>query len=243
MYKHLYDNFAHWYKGGVREGTDKGSIWFYSDPHFSDPDLVKYRKDITDDEQVRRINSKVGKYDTLVILGDIGNLEYVKKLRGYKVLVMGNHDAGATNYQRKKILINNVYQCPLCNNDAVFSINIDNNDAWCYTCRKWVKPLEVKYSDNHLFDEVYEGALMISEKLILSHEPIENIPWALNLHGHVHSLKAKEDERHWNLCAEHINYTPVSINEIVSSGLLKNILTIHRATIDTATDRKQKRNK
>lgn len=190
MYKHLYDNFAHWYKGGAREGADKGSIWLYSDPHFSDPDLAKYRKDITDDEQVRRINSKVGKYDTLIILGDVGNLEYVKKLRGYKVLIMGNHDAGATNY-------------------------------------------------TPYFNEVYEGAWIISEKIILSHEPID-VPWALNLHGHVHDLRAKDDANHWNFCAEHINYTPINLNEVIASGKLKNITTIHRATIDNATIRKQK---
>lgn len=28
MYKHIYNQFKHWYPGGT--------IWFYSDPHFSD---------------------------------------------------------------------------------------------------------------------------------------------------------------------------------------------------------------
>ena len=56
---------------------------------------------IGDEEQIKRINSKIGKYDTLVILGDVGDIEWVRKIRGYKVLVMGNHDAGATNYKRQ----------------------------------------------------------------------------------------------------------------------------------------------
>ena len=31
MYKHLYDSFSHWYRGG--------SIYFYSDPHFNDDEM------------------------------------------------------------------------------------------------------------------------------------------------------------------------------------------------------------
>lgn len=35
MYKHLYDSFSHWY--------NKGSVYFYSDPHFNDDEMkVKY---------------------------------------------------------------------------------------------------------------------------------------------------------------------------------------------------------
>lgn len=197
MYKSLYDQFQHWYRDG-------GTVWFYSDPHFSDEEMKYIRHDyIGDEEQVKRINSKIGRKDTLVILGDIGDVEWVKKLRGYKVLIMGNHDAGASNYKRL------IYDSGLIH-------------------------------DNHLFDEVYEGPLFISDKLLLSHEPIE-YPYALNIHGHDHSFWSKSDDLHWNLCAEHIGYTPVCIKEIINSGRLKNIPTIHRATIDEAAARKQKK--
>lgn len=231
MYKHLYDCFSHWYHGGT--------IYFYSDPHFNDDEMKHLRKNyIGDDEQVRCINSKVGKNDTLIILGDVGDVEFVKKLRGYKVLIMGNHDSGATNYKRKKILINNGCQCPKCNSDVVFLRDTDNNDAWCNTCKKWVMPFEVKYDDNYLFDEVYEGPLMIAEKIILSHEPV-NLPFALNIHGHDHSNWNKSAYG-INVCAEHINYTPIPIKSIVESGVLKQIPSIHRITIDTATARKKR---
>lgn len=198
MYKHLYDNFAHWFHDG------KGQVYFYSDPHFADEEMKYIRKDyISDEEQVKRINSKIGKYDTLVILGDVGDAEWVKKLRGYKVLIMGNHDAGASNYK-----------CSSYDSGIIH--------------------------DNHLFDEVYEGALIISEKIILSHEPVD-FPYALNIHGHDHSGWSGKDDMHWNVCAEHIDYTPICLKQIIESGKLKKIQTIHRETIDEATEKKKKR--
>jgi len=191
MEKHLYDSFARWYRGGT--------IWFYSDPHFNDPEMEHIRKNyISDAEQVKRINSRVGRNDTLIILGDVGDIEWVRKLRGYKVLIMGNHDAGATKYK--------------------------------------------KVENNGLFDEVYEGALMISSKIILSHEPIPNLPeWLFNIHGHDHS-NWFTGSRHLNVCAEHIYYTPISIASIIKDGLLKDVEDIHRITIDNAIARKEKKN-
>lgn len=200
MYKGLYDQFAHWFHEG------KGQVWFYSDPHFADEEMKYIRHNyIGDEEQVKRINSKIGKYDTLVILGDIGDVGWVKKLRGYKVLITGNHDAGASLYKRR------IYWTP---EDPAY--------------------------DNRLFDEVYEGALIVSEKLILSHEPID-FSYALNIHGHDHSMWSKSDDMHWNVCAEHINYTPICLKHIIESGRLKNIPTIHRVTIDSATAKSKKK--
>lgn len=89
----LYEPFEKWKHGGV--------IWVFSDPHFADFDCKLMDKNwISPDEQVAKINAKVGKKDTLIILGDVGNLEYVKKLKGYKVLITGNHDAGVSNYKK-----------------------------------------------------------------------------------------------------------------------------------------------
>lgn len=86
-----------------------------------------------------------------------------------------------------------------------------------------------------VFDEVYEGPVFLSKKILLSHEPI-NYPFALNIHGHDHSHWSKY-ELGYNVCAEHINYTPISINQIIKSGVLSTIDDIHRVTIDTATKR------
>lgn len=232
MYKGLYDIFSHWFHDG------KGSVWFYSDTHFNDADM-KYRN-ISDEEQVKNINKKVGKYDTIVILGDIGNIEFVKKLHGYKVLIMGNHDGGETNYKRKiekKMIEFNTFEeaDEALKNHHIDEIGTDFHKPFIYG---------VKKEDNYLFDEVYAGELQIAPKIKLSHEPIPNYPYALNIHGHCHGWDAKDDDLyHWNMCAEFINYTPVNLNEIIKSGRLNKIDDIHRTTIDKATERKQKREK
>lgn len=196
MYKHLYDCFKHWYHGG--------SIYLYSDTHFNDEEMKKIRNDyIGDEEQVKAINKVVHKNDTIIFLGDIGDTTFIKKINGYKVLILGNHDKGASNYKRAMVVVDS----------------------------------EVKEMDNHLFDEVYEGPLMISDKILLSHEPLD-FKYALNIHGHDHSGWSGIDEMHYNVCAELIYYTPVSLKFIVESGLTKNIPNIHRDTINRATKKK-----
>ena len=184
MIESLYAPFQKW--------TETGTLWIYSDPHFSDPEMVHLRKNyIGDDEQIARINSKVGRKDTIIFLGDIGDEEKIRKIRGYNVLIMGNHDKGATKYEE-------------------------------------------------LFDEVYSGPLFIGEKLLLSHEPIA-LPFAYNIHGHDHSNWDAGMKHHMNVCAEHIEYTPVNLTRLLKRGLLSKVETIHRATIDGATSRKKAR--
>lgn len=92
------------------------------------------------------------------------------------------------------------------------------------------------------FDEVYEGCLFIAEKILLSHEPVI-VDYALNIHGHDHSGKSYPydkypDYHHVNLAANLCNYTPVNLKDIINTGVLKQIKSIHRRTIDEATERK-----
>ena len=173
--------------------TDKwvGQTWhIISDLHFGDEDLrAGFPNRPNDEELVRRINAKVGRKDVLIVLGDVGNIEFAKKLRGYKVLICGNHDAGATNYEE-------------------------------------------------VFDEIYTGPLMIGEKILLSHEPVQ-IPWAVNFHGHDHAGAKRKGC--YNFCADVIGYEPVNLNQFLKSGIYGNIQSIHRITIDGATERKKKR--
>lgn len=180
----LYDCFNHW--------AEVGTVWVISDTHFGDEDVKKMVPNRpSDDELVKIINSKVGKKDTLLLLGDVGDIEYAKRLKGYKVLIAGNHDAGLTNYQE-------------------------------------------------VFNEVYGGALFIGEKLVLSHEPID-VPFALNLHGHIHSRTHKNDIRHFNVCCDVLNgYLPINFNQFMKVGPTAHIQSVHRDTINKATKRKQK---
>ena len=231
----IYDAFQHW---------GEQTVWIYSDPHFSDEDLeygIKNRP--SDEEQIRRINAKAGRKDTLIILGDVGNIECVRKLRaGRKVLICGNHDLGATRYKREVVkrifdqdihpLVQEIYDIMNAEYPG-WHIRVVEDWEFHAPFKRWVA-----YADNMLFDEVYEGALIVGEKLILSHEPIE-IPWLYNIHGHDHAGKKRKN--HLNVCSDVIGYEPVNLTQKLKSGLMSAITTIHRATIDSATERKAKR--
>lgn len=234
MYKHLYDSFKHWYDGGT--------IYFYSDPHFADDEMKYLRKNyIGDDEQVKRINSKIGKNDCIIFLGDIGDVEFIRKIKGYKVLVMGNHDVGASKYKKTEtmeVFDKSKYSAKELRellNKGFPNYNCHFYEAYSSTGEKWFVDI-----DNGLFDEVYEGPLMISDKILLSHEPID-LPFIFNIHGHDHSNTQCKDDRHINLCAENIGYRPVGIKEIVNTGKIGKVDSIHRTTIDKATEKKKKR--
>lgn len=238
MIEGLYQPFQHW--------GESGTCHIISDTHFDDPDLIHaYADRPSAEEQVKRINAKCGKADTLIILGDVGDISYVRQLRAkYKILVMGNHDAGASNYKRqifKKKFPDSLFQkhealdemkrlYPNCSYSI--ELHYDFHSPFTY----W----EVS-ADNRLFDEVYTGPIMISEKLLLSHEPINMIPWAYNLHGHVHDRRVKNNGNHFNVCADVIGYEPINFNKWMKEGHLAHIVSIHRETIDNATVRAKKR--
>lgn len=222
------------------------SCFIYSDPHFSDEDLecgIKNRP--SDEEQIKNINSCAGRKDTLIILGDIGNIECVRRLRAArKILIMGNHDLGRTNYERKiekKIFDQDKYTKEQVMEEMKtrfpnWKISIEESWELHSPFKRWNA-----YADNCLFDEVYEGALIIGEKLILSHEPVIGLTWAMNLHGHVHNKRAKTDAYHMNCCSDVIGYKPINLNQFLKSGPSAKIQSIHRMTIDKATERKVKR--
>ena len=231
----LYKMFDHWHA--------EGTLWIYSDPHFDDVDLAAGLPNRPSaEEQVKMINSKVGKKDTIIFLGDIGNVEWVRKIRGYKVLIMGNHDAGRTNYERKKeheMFVGDYDEQSVI---AAMKDRYPNHRYEAHENWGFHSPFEwwEGYADNMLFDEVFEGPVMLGEKLILSHEPVD-VPWAFNIHGHIHDPKHKNDKRHFNVCSDVIGYVPINMNQWVKQGYLSHIESIHRTTIDKAAERKIKR--
>lgn len=231
----LYKAFDHWH--------NEGTLWIISDTHFGDADIRHGFPDRpADDELVKRINSYVGRKDTLIMLGDVGDVSYVKQLRAkYKILIMGNHDCGRTNYEHQ--IITRRFPQEIFQKDEALAemtriypgcrYTISEGCQFHYPFEYW----EVT-ADNMLFDEVYEGALMIGEKFILSHEPVE-LPWALNFHGHDHQGGFHKNSV--NCCCDVIGYKPINMNQIMKQGLAARIDTIHRETIDKATKRKKKR--
>lgn len=266
MYRHVYDSFKYLYdKGGViyiisdphfsdeemyklrgvpliRVGKS-----LYKVTHFPDDKDKELKAEPTtfealDMEQVKKINSRVGKNDVIIFLGDIGNIEPVKKIRGYKILIMGNHEQGASNY--KRVVELKQFNYDDSDNETTFKLEEEAIKQGFklegYT--QFADHLEKRYSlDNHLFDEVYEGPLMINDRVILSHEPIMGLPdYMFNIHGHTHSNKI-EDDHHLNVCMEVVGGVPVNFTRIIKDGLLKNISSIHQTTIEKATAKKQKR--
>lgn len=103
MIQTLYDKFKHW--------SASGAVYIISDTHFCDEDCpLMDKKWISPDEQVKIINQKVSNKDTLIHLGDVGDVRYISKIRGYKVLIKGNHDSGSKKYHE---YFDEVYEGPL----------------------------------------------------------------------------------------------------------------------------------
>ena len=222
--------------------ANNGAIWLYSDPHFGETEeesgLVNKP---TDAEQVQRINSKVGRKDTIIFLGDIGDPSWLKGIRGYKVLITGNHDTGISNYKRDRF--QRSFDADEWQKDEVYLKMKQEYPDHCVTVEKFYdfrRPYTkwVATMDNQLCDEVYSGPLTIGPKLILSHEPIE-IDGMFNIHGHVHSVALSTD-RDMNICSMNTNYIPVNLNQLMKHGLTSKVDSIHRITIDNATARKKR---
>ena len=255
MTKHLYDLFRHW-------GTN---IYCISDPHFGDlesyklrgllnvPDdlvfakeqgdskpydlYIEERLNVLDEMQIKNINAKAGKNATLIILGDVGNIECVKKLKAkYKILIMGNHDKGASNYKKE------VYHDTKFIDEFPLDF-IPEDHGYQVVDPTPVGNLYDKVTTNNLFDEVYEGPLMINDRVILSHEPIfPTISFMFNIHGHVHNKNYRGDEHHLNVCAEAVDYFPINLLKFIKDGSISHIQNIHRVTINDATKRKKSKN-
>lgn len=186
MIKCLYPPFQHW--------AEKGSVQIISDPHFDDFDCKFMNPNwITPEQHIEIINSCVHKNDTLICLGDVGNVKRFDAIKcKNRVLVTGNHDKGKTIYEP-------------------------------------------------YFNEVYDGCVFISDKILLSHEPIWGLEeFCVNIHGHCHA----ETEINWrwghvNLAADVANYLPYNLGQAIKNGLLKDTINYHRITIDLATEKKE----
>ena len=189
MIPSLYPCFQHW--------AEKGSIYLVSDTHFEDSDRELMKYFISNEDQWYILNNTCHKNDTLVHLGDVGNLEYIKRLKCRKVLIMGNHDKSIEKMEK-------------------------------------------------VFDEVYGGPLWITQKLVLSHEPIcleagiTKEPIAFNIHGHDHSGESYNDDYHLNIAQNIYGFYPLNLKSFIKEGFLKNIKSIHRATIDNAILKRNK---
>ena len=101
---------------------------------------------------------------------------------------------------------------------------------------------DAKGAYKNYFDEIYTGPLFIAEKILLSHEPVYGLPWCLNIHGHDHNHMEpyKDGCKHINLAANVCGYTPINLGKIIKDGVLADVPSIHRMTIDRQVERGRK---
>lgn len=222
---YVYDCFKKWSEFNV--------AWVFSDPHFDDPDCKFMDPNWPiPEEQVKLINSKVGKRDLLFILGDVGNEEWVKKIRGYKVLILGNHDKGASNYIKTYRVSSSGVP------DYLTTDLLDAEREREYRLNDTLTD-DVRISNDHLFDEVYEGPLMINDHIMLSHEPV-NMGFGINIHGHEHRGKAFKELNdgtiRLNVCSNIICYQKQRLDKLIDSISYRDL---HRSVIDKAIIRKR----
>ena len=93
------------------------------------------------------------------------------------------------------------------------------------------------------FNEIYSGPLLVSDRILLSHEPIHGLRWCLNIHGHDHNNEEPYDNKckYLNLAVNRCGYTPVSLGELIKQGALSGISNLHRITIDSKSESKKRK--
>ena len=234
----LYDKFKPW--------AETGSIWVYSDTHFDDPDCKLMAEGWpSPQQQIKIINQMVQKTDTFVLLGDVGNPEYIQQIKASKkILIAGNHDKGLSNYKKK--IIKRIYDADEWGRDGKGERSLMSHlrgefpveDIYINTSYEFHSPF-VRYNvtiKDKMFDEVYGGPLFIADKILLSHEPI-NLGFGLNIHGHDHGNVGygQKDVNHFCVCSNTINYIPVRLDKIIKAGYVKDTDSIHRIIINEAS--------
>lgn len=126
-------------------------------------------------------------------------------------------------------------------NDTFICLGDVGNEEYIKALKAGHKVLIMGNHDSYekiknVFDEIYKGPLFISNKLLLSHEPIYGLEsFCMNIHGHDHNAKGIfSDFAHINLAANICMYTPFNLGKAIKNGILSDIDDIHRITIDKA---------
>ena len=136
----------------------------------------------------------------------------------------------------------NILKKILTKNDTLIHLGDVGNPDWLHSLPCYKVLIMGNHDSGQIkwwFEEIYTGPLWISQKLVLSHEPLIIQTWdtaqtiAFNIHGHDHN-DIKRDF-HLNLAQNVYGYIPLNLNQFIKSGELKKIKDIHRVTINNAT--------
>lgn len=122
------------------ERSDTIKTFVIADTHFGHENIIKYESrpfenvEIMDETLIRNWNSVVGEEDIVYFLGDFALcnkeriIEIGQQLKGYKILVYGNHDKKSVEVF-KMAGFNEVYKQPIEINNIMFShVKIPYND-------------------------------------------------------------------------------------------------------------------
>jgi len=98
------------------------SVFFTADPHFDGGDILRYEnRPFNSVEQmneaiVNKWNELVTDKDEVYLVGDVGNPEYIARLKGKKYLIKGNHDT-LSNEEYRRLGFAEVYDKPIIYNE------------------------------------------------------------------------------------------------------------------------------
>lgn len=82
-------------------------IYFIADTHFGDNNILNYENrpflsvDKMNKELIDNWNRVINETDKVYVVGDFGTVEYIKKLKGIKYIVKGNHDTESNDFYRQ----------------------------------------------------------------------------------------------------------------------------------------------
>jgi len=148
-------------------------------------------------------------------------------------------DPGWITPEEQLVILSNIHKC-----DTLILLGDIGNPVYLDS----IKAHKILITGNHdvlsklkdYFDEIYDGPLIISDKIILSHEPIE-IPMT-NIHGHDHAGVMRYENSFGfnclNLAANVCRYKPINLGKEIRNGLISSTTSIHRQTINKATEEK-----
>lgn len=180
----------------------KSKIFFTSDTHFDSMRTLAYSfRPFKNVEEmnfnlIKKWNSIVSKQDTVYHLGDFGCYDYIKKLNGKVVLILGNYELKDLkekfNNNKKKF---KEYLINLGFYDVLFDKNNKLNIKSCIT------------NENITIN--------------MSHKPLDCKSSCFNLFGHIHE-KCRVKQFGLNVGVDVSYFSPISVEEVL---FLKNAIT------------------
>jgi calcineurin-like phosphoesterase family protein len=199
----LYDKFKPW--------SAKGSIYIISDTHFEDADCKLMDKNwISPQEHIDNIKKYVHKNDTLIHLGDVGNPEWMAQIKAHKVLIMGNHDAGAMNYGKSTIIAHNGNKIDITYFDEIYT-----------------GPLFIAEKILLSHEPIINGSAWFNIHGH-DHNKLSYTEWRNN-------DGFSESWNELNLAANVVDYKVYNLGNGIKNGLLSYVDGVHRLTIDRAS--------